>query len=117
MGETLPTYRPPPHQKITVSQSTNAFTGRTTTSTNTGFDVYSGRRFDGQSASIGTNLGPPPGWKSKTESDLDALKRREKQITKQLQNNSKNDNSNSSGGKSNSASSSSSSATTTDRQW
>ena len=73
--EKVPPFRPP-LPKLTISQ--------TATTTNTGFDVYSGQRFDGQAAAVGTPLGPPAGWTSKTETELAHLQRREAQIIQQF---------------------------------
>jgi hypothetical protein len=78
----IPTYKAP-ETKVT-----------TTTTTTTDFDVYAGNRFDGQSAAVGTNLGPPENWKSKTEQDLEALKKREAQIQRELANKRGNNNNN-----------------------
>ena len=75
--EKVPPFRPPPLPKMTRAPTA-------TTTTNTGFDVYQGQRFDGQAAAVGTPLGPPVGWKSKTETELAHLQRREAQITQQL---------------------------------
>jgi len=68
----IPPYKAPP---APVSINNNK-----TTTTTSSFDVYSGNRFDGQSASIGSNLGPPKNWKSKTEQELEALKQREAKL-------------------------------------
>lgn len=49
------------------------------------FDVYRGQRFDGQSASVGTDLGPPPGWKSDTERKLEQLERKKEALQRRIQ--------------------------------
>ncbi len=67
----IPPYKVPP-APVSISNKT--------TTTTTSFDVYSGNRFDGQSAAIGANLGPPKNWKSKTEQELEALKQREAKL-------------------------------------
>jgi hypothetical protein len=61
---------------VEIKQSTNA-AGFTSTTTSTGFNIYQGRRFDGQSAAVGANLGPPEGWKSKTEQELNRLQKQQ----------------------------------------
>eukprot|EP00536_Pseudo-nitzschia_multiseries_P010098 jgi/Psemu1/288896/fgenesh1_pg.297_\ len=75
-AETLPKFRSPP-QRVEVASSGGG-------STPAGFDVYKGNRFDGQSASVGTNLGPPAHWKSKTEQELAELKHREEKLQREL---------------------------------
>lgn len=47
------------------------------------FDVYQPSRHDGQSAAVGTNLGPPKGWKSQTETQLEALQKTQNKIMQQ----------------------------------
>jgi hypothetical protein len=43
------------------------------------FNVYQGQRYDGQSAAVGTNLGPPPAhWKSATGTKLEVLQKQQK---------------------------------------
>ncbi|OEU09746.1 hypothetical protein FRACYDRAFT_194726 [Fragilariopsis cylindrus CCMP1102] len=112
-ADTLPSFRPPP-PKVTfgIGESGNT----STTTTNTGFNVYEGKRFDGQAAATGTNLGPPSGWKSKTETELEILQKRELKLEKELALATKNNNNSTS---SSSAKTSKTTTTTTavDRQW
>jgi PUB domain/UBX domain len=81
--DTLPTFQPP-KPKIHLQQSTNA-AGFTSTSTNTGFNIYQGQRYDGKSAAVGANLGPPEGWKSKTEQQLLQLQQQQAKLQEKLQ--------------------------------
>lgn len=81
--DTLPTFQPPP-PKVELQQSTNA-AGFTSTTTNTGFNIYQGKRFDGQSAAVGANLGPPQGWQSQTELQLSKLQQRQAKLQEKLQ--------------------------------
>mmetsp|Transcript_3497 Transcript_3497/g.9802 ORF Transcript_3497/g.9802 Transcript_3497/m.9802 type:complete len:523 (+) Transcript_3497:309-1877(+) len=79
-AETMPKFHPPPPRARMASSSSSS--GGPPPSG--GFDVYKGNRFDGQSASVGTNLGPPANWKSKTEQELAELKRREEKLQREL---------------------------------
>lgn len=75
----IPKYKPPPAPvAMAASSSSN-------NNSSGGFDVYSGSRFDGQSAALGTDLSAPKNWKSKTEQELQALKQREQKLQRQLQ--------------------------------
>ena len=77
-ADSLPKFRYQPPPKIRSGASNAAPTN------NNSFDIYQGRRFDGQSASVGTNLGPPANWKSKTEEELAELKRREERLEREF---------------------------------
>jgi hypothetical protein len=79
--DTLPT-QPEVRRRVEVRTTTDP-SGHTTTTTSTGFDVYRGQRFDGQSAAVGTRLGPPDGWKSKTEQQLEKLQNRQRLLEEQ----------------------------------
>jgi hypothetical protein len=81
--DTLPVFQPP-KPRVELQQTTDP-AGFTTTKTSTGFNIYQGRRFDGQSAAVGTNLGPPEGWKSKTEQQLSQLQQQQAKIQEKLQ--------------------------------
>jgi len=76
----IPPYKAPP-QGIQSSKPASS------TANSSGFDVYKGSRFDGQSAAVGTNLGAPENWKSKTEQELAKLKQREAKLQTKLGNN------------------------------
>ena len=83
----IPTYKAPPPPVTTTATNTSTSTSTSTNTTSAAaFDVYAGNRFDGQSASVGTHMGPPENWKSKTEQDLKALQKREAQIQRELAN-------------------------------
>ncbi|KAG7354525.1 PUB domain containing protein [Nitzschia inconspicua] len=82
-ADAIPTFLPP-KPKIQFQQTTNA-AGFTSTTTNTGFNIYQGQRYDGQSAAVGTNLGPPQGWKSKTEQQLSKLQQQKAKLEEKLQ--------------------------------
>ena len=79
----IPTYKAPPPPVTVTTTATNT---NTTSAAAAAFDVYAGNRFDGQSASVGMNLGAPENWKSKFEQDLEALQKREAQIQRELAN-------------------------------
>lgn len=64
----LPPYRPPP--KLVLSTSTNPNQYAETDA----FDPYVGRRYDAQSAAVGTNLGPDASYVSHTETELQRLR-------------------------------------------
>jgi hypothetical protein len=81
--DAIPTFQPP-KPKVEIKQTTNA-AGFTSTTTSTGFNIYQGRRFDGQSAAVGANLGPPEGWKSKTEQELNRLQKQQAKLQEKLQ--------------------------------
>jgi hypothetical protein len=81
--ETLPDFHPP-KPRVHLEQTTNA-SGFTSTQTSTGFDLYKGHRYDGRSAVVGTNLGPPNGWKSKTETQLSQLQQKQAKLEAKLQ--------------------------------
>jgi hypothetical protein len=49
------------------------------------FNVYQGQRYDGQSASVGTNLGPPAHWKSSTATKLEVLQKQQEKLERKLQ--------------------------------
>eukprot|EP00537_Pseudo-nitzschia_pungens_P008123 CAMPEP_0172358922 /NCGR_PEP_ID=MMETSP1060-20121228/3198_1 /TAXON_ID=37318 /ORGANISM="Pseudo-nitzschia pungens, Strain cf. cingulata" /LENGTH=513 /DNA_ID=CAMNT_0013080361 /DNA_START=226 /DNA_END=1767 /DNA_ORIENTATION=+ len=114
-AETMPKFHPPPPRARMASSSSSS--GGPPPSG--GFDVYKGNRFDGQSASVGTNLGPPANWKSKTEQELAELKRREEKLQRELlagrgkNKNSKSNNNNNNNNNNNSQSNTPS----LDRQW
>lgn len=78
--EDLPQFQPP-KRKLSLSSSNN----RNDSSGGGGFNVYQGRRFDGQSASVGQSLGPPKGWKSATETQLETLEKKQAQLVKKHQ--------------------------------
>jgi hypothetical protein len=59
--------------------------GTTTTPISNSFNVYQGQRYDGQSAAVGTNLGPPAHWKSATATKLEGLQQQQKKLERQLQ--------------------------------
>jgi len=73
----LPAYKAPPPKPVVGN-------ARTAAAQTNAFDVYSGNRFDGQSAAAGTNLGAPANWQSKTERELSDLKQREEKIRREL---------------------------------
>ncbi|KAL3940883.1 MAG: hypothetical protein SGBAC_004649 [Bacillariaceae sp.] len=50
-----------------------------------GFNVYQGSRYDGQSAVVGQSLGPPKGWKSATEAQLESLEKKQAQLARKHQ--------------------------------
>mmetsp|Transcript_13336 Transcript_13336/g.32608 ORF Transcript_13336/g.32608 Transcript_13336/m.32608 type:complete len:498 (+) Transcript_13336:106-1599(+) len=81
--DTLPV-QPEPRKRVEVRTTVHP-SGHTTTTTSTGFDVYQGHKFDGQSQAVGVNLGPPSGWKSKTEQELEILQNRQKVLEEEKQ--------------------------------
>ena len=76
----------PPVRKQPLSTSSTSSTTTTTTHPSTGFNVYQGHRYDGQSAAVGTNLGPPQNWKSATDAKLERLQKQQQQLERKLQN-------------------------------
>lgn len=48
------------------------------------FNVYEGRRYDGKSASVGTSLNAPDGWKSQTEKQVALLQQKQQRIEDQF---------------------------------
>eukprot|EP00529_Nitzschia_sp_RCC80_P022735 CAMPEP_0113459042 /NCGR_PEP_ID=MMETSP0014_2-20120614/10240_1 /TAXON_ID=2857 /ORGANISM="Nitzschia sp." /LENGTH=488 /DNA_ID=CAMNT_0000350597 /DNA_START=109 /DNA_END=1575 /DNA_ORIENTATION=+ /assembly_acc=CAM_ASM_000159 len=76
--------QPEPRNRVEVRTTVHP-SGHTTTTTSTGFDVYQGHKFDGQSQAVGVNLGPPSGWKSKTEQELEILQNRQKVLEEEKQ--------------------------------
>jgi hypothetical protein len=87
----LPEYKSPkPKVELLSSVSTtttnnNNNNNNIDTNTPPGFDVYRGQRYDGQSAAVGTHLGPPVGWKSKTDAQLEHLQQQQQSLQVQLQ--------------------------------
>ena len=77
----IPTYKAPIKKILNTTTSATA----NFHSNSNSFDVYAGNRFDGQSAAVGTDLGAPKHWKSKTEQELEALQQREQKLQRQLQ--------------------------------
>eukprot|EP00980_Cylindrotheca_fusiformis_P020486 scaffold7542_cov113-Cylindrotheca_fusiformis.AAC.2 len=74
-AEDLPKFLPP-KKKVEID-STGSSAGS--------FNVYQGKRFDAQSASVGQSLGPPKGWKSATEAQLESLEKKQAELTKNHQ--------------------------------
>ena len=70
----------PKHQAPKLSAS-----GKAVNTTTNPFNPYQGHRFDGQSASVGTHLGPPPGWKSATDVKLQNLQKQQAKLKQKLQ--------------------------------
>jgi len=84
-AEDLPRYVPPPKIRSSAASGSSANNSGSNGSSNSnsaggGFDVYTGKRFDGQSAAAGTNLGAPENWTSQTERDLTKLRQREAKL-------------------------------------
>ena len=84
----LPPYRPPPPQPIHNPMNTNHHilndNNNTRTLTGNNFNIYSGHRYDAQSAAVGTNLGPSANYKSKTEVELQLLQQQQEQLEQKL---------------------------------
>ena len=76
-AEELPKYQPPP-PKATIATTQN-------NSGSASFNVYQGQRYDGQSAAVGTHLGPPKDWKSATDSKLEKLQQQQQKLQTKLQ--------------------------------
>ena len=74
----LPKFQPPPPKVMSEAGNGTAFGGQ-------GFNVYQGSRFDGQAAAVGQSLGPPKGWKSATETQLETLEKKQAQLAKKHQ--------------------------------
>lgn len=61
-------------------------TSSSLSSTSNNFNLYQGHRFDGQAASVGqSSLGPPKGWKSATETQLEHLEKKRAKLQKEQQ--------------------------------
>ena len=67
----LPHFLPPKPKPTITSNATNA---------SPAFNVYQGHRYDGQSAAVGTHLGPPPNWKSATDTKLETLQQQQAKL-------------------------------------
>jgi hypothetical protein len=75
--EDLPKFQPP-KEKVAIGNNS-------TSNSQNSFNVYQGKRFDAQSAAVGQSLGPPKGWKSATEAQLESLEKKHAQLSKSHQ--------------------------------
>lgn len=73
--EELPKYSPPPPPRLLSNNQTGS-----NNSSSSPFNVYQGNRYDAQSAAVGKSLGPPKGWKSATEAQLESLEKKQAQL-------------------------------------
>jgi PUB domain/UBX domain len=81
--EELPAYRPPPPPVVLIgSGSVQGHNGQPAVT----FDPYRGQRFDGLSASVGTNLGPGGDYVSKIDLELAALQAKQAKLESLIQN-------------------------------
>ena len=83
----LPPYRPPPqpiHNPMNTNHHILNDNNNTRTLTGNNFNIYSGHRYDAQSAAVGTNLGPSANYKSKTEVELKLLQQQQEQLEQKL---------------------------------
>lgn len=80
----IPKFIPPTIMKVPTT--TSATSAAATSAISTGsFNIYQGRRHDGQSAAVGTNLGPPENYKSITDQKLEVLQKKQLQLEQKLQ--------------------------------
>jgi hypothetical protein len=75
--EDLPKFKPP-KEKVTIGNNSSSSNSQNS------FNVYQGKRFDAQSAAIGQSMGPPQGWKSATEAQLESLEKKHAQLSEKL---------------------------------
>jgi hypothetical protein len=76
-AEDLPKFQPP-KEEVTIGNNSSS-------NSQNSFNVYQGKRFDAQSAAVGRSLGPPKGWKSATEAQLESLEKKHALLSKSHQ--------------------------------